>query len=419
VFGFVVKSIFNSNTFRLQEKKKKRMWLKWFGIVALWAVTKSSELIQPDRLVLSKHTTVLTVSSCTWSIDSELINFQTRCYCYEWNGAQKCTVPGPTIVFTNGTDGFIRLANNLKGAGTFENGGHLILEDLISHDPDVTNLHTHGLHVDPAIDDVVDRLVQPGDPPIDYNFTILPVHYPGTHWYHGHWHGTVTFQVHTGLFGAMLVERSDNVGLNPVFANMTERVVILHGLSLNNASLTSTGECNCTGYTDWFDGSGTNAVKNPLEELSFHLTTICDQWCDMYCYQRNQSGTPPIQTHASANWQSQLAKSSIVNWDGGITLFMVNGQVRPTITVGKGEWIRLRIVNADAQASFILHFNSSSACQYYYIAADGVFFDTTRDISKNPYQYYLYMSMAGRGEVIMKCDIPGNYAVCSWISQTK
>ncbi|ETO20456.1 hypothetical protein RFI_16761, partial [Reticulomyxa filosa] len=194
--------------------------------------------------------------------------------------------------------------------------------DMKCHDPDVVNLHVHGLHVDPTVDDVVEKSVQPGDSPVDYNFSILPDHYPGLHWYHDHWHGTATLHLHMGLFGALSMVRSSNAGIDPDFASMTTRVAILHGLSLNNASLNDNGECNCEGYSDWFDGTRPSVVSNPLSIPKIVLTTICDQWCDMLCYQRQSSAAYPIQSFHQNNWNNIMAQNPVVNSDGGTTLFL-------------------------------------------------------------------------------------------------
>jgi FtsP/CotA-like multicopper oxidase with cupredoxin domain len=100
-----------------------------------------------------------------------------------------------------------------------------------------------------------------------------------------------------------------------------------------------------------------------------------------------------------------------VNWDGGITLFMVNGQVEPKITIARGEWLRLRLLNADAQGSYILKFDNMTSCEYYLIAADGIFFDEPRDMWSTPYENHIYISMAGRAEVILRCLTAGSYDI--------
>ena len=75
-----------------------------------------------------------------------------------------------------------------------------------------TNLHTHGLHVDPGIlgaglygDYVLDDPqlgVQPGESR-QYQYQIRHDHPPGTYWYHPHLHGSSAMQVGSGMAGAL------------------------------------------------------------------------------------------------------------------------------------------------------------------------------------------------------------------------
>jgi FtsP/CotA-like multicopper oxidase with cupredoxin domain len=67
----------------------------------------------------------------------------------------------------------------------------------------VTNLHLHGLHVPPSVDDPL-ALVQPGESRL-YEFTI-PRGSAGTYWYHPHAHGKVAEQLYAGLLGLIVVE---------------------------------------------------------------------------------------------------------------------------------------------------------------------------------------------------------------------
>lgn len=49
------------------------------------------------------------------------------------------------------------------------------------HSPNTTNLHTHGLHVDPAIDNVYVRIAGGGGRHA-YSYLIPAHHAPGMHW---------------------------------------------------------------------------------------------------------------------------------------------------------------------------------------------------------------------------------------------
>ena len=100
-----------------------------------------------------------------------------------------------------------------------------------------TNLHFHGLHVDPKAingvfgDYVVDTAeagVLPGGVR-QHQITLPPGHTNGIYWYHPHLHGSSNVQVTSGMFGAILIKDKDEKFLRP---DITERVIFVHKLGL-------------------------------------------------------------------------------------------------------------------------------------------------------------------------------------------
>ncbi len=97
-------------------------------------------------------------------------------------------------------------------------------EISIPNGPDITNLHVHGLHVDPKQDNVT-LLILPEDsdpsslstelqrfvPTINrwwtrnYQYKIPKDHLPGTYWYHAHKHGSTSTQVENGMAGTLVM----------------------------------------------------------------------------------------------------------------------------------------------------------------------------------------------------------------------
>ena len=84
---------------------------------------------------------------------------------------------------------------------------------LASHHGDVntphcfngTNLHTHGLWVNPAGNgDNVLISINPGVS-FQYEYKLPPDHPAGTFWYHSHRHGSTAMQVSSGMAGALIV----------------------------------------------------------------------------------------------------------------------------------------------------------------------------------------------------------------------
>jgi len=72
------------------------------------------------------------------------------------------------------------------------------------HAPNKTNLHTHGLHIDPGVDTIFFE-AGPGESLV-YNYKLPLNHASGLHWYHAHRHGSSTMQIMGGLFGALIVD---------------------------------------------------------------------------------------------------------------------------------------------------------------------------------------------------------------------
>lgn len=74
------------------------------------------------------------------------------------------------------------------------------------HGFNITNLHTHGLHVSPSgnSDNVLLR-VEP-QTQFQYEIKVPEDHPPGTFWYHAHVHGSTALQVSSGMGGMLIIE---------------------------------------------------------------------------------------------------------------------------------------------------------------------------------------------------------------------
>jgi FtsP/CotA-like multicopper oxidase with cupredoxin domain len=75
----------------------------------------------------------------------------------------------------------------------------------VPHCFDGTNLHTHGLWINPAGNsDNVLISINPGVG-FQYEYNIPPTHPAGTFWYHSHRHGSTALQVGSGMAGALII----------------------------------------------------------------------------------------------------------------------------------------------------------------------------------------------------------------------
>ncbi len=81
-------------------------------------------------------------------------------------------------------------------------GDHVRLT-FVNRLDEMTNLHLHGLHIPPAVDDPFAHIM-PGEARL-YEFTV-PAGAAGTYWYHPHHHGTLDRQIRGGLVGALVVD---------------------------------------------------------------------------------------------------------------------------------------------------------------------------------------------------------------------
>lgn len=82
----------------------------------------------------------------------------------------------------------------------------------------ISNMHLHGIHTSPLVDDV-SISVHPGDS-WTYVYDIPSDHHPSSSWYHAHSHANVHYQLMGGLLGMMVVEPSSTINYPDSLANM-------------------------------------------------------------------------------------------------------------------------------------------------------------------------------------------------------
>ena len=121
-----------------------------------------------------------------------------------------------------------------------------------------TNLHFHGLHISPRVDNPFLH-VAPGQR-VEYEWTV-PEGAAGTHWYHPHLHGMVARQVFAGLAGAIVVE-------SPIERELGLHRAEEHLLVLKDLSLAGTEPAPHSPF-DWMQGKEgdlllVNGTLNPI-----------------------------------------------------------------------------------------------------------------------------------------------------------
>jgi FtsP/CotA-like multicopper oxidase with cupredoxin domain len=129
------------------------------------------------------------------------------------------SIPGPTMAMEPGETYVLTLKNTLD----YQTPS---LEHNVFKDSNITNIHTHGIHIsgESPGDDVTRQLE--GGFCGDYVYDIPEDHMGGTYWYHAHHHGSTYLQVSGGAFGLILVDDSGD-GLPQSVAGMTERQLVV------------------------------------------------------------------------------------------------------------------------------------------------------------------------------------------------
>ena len=345
-------------------------------VVMCGGVGRAVTLEQPARIEIADGTAVvMTVEYCPWTVydsdNSTLFSGTTRCYCAEYMGMDYgCSVPGPTLVMTAGTTASVDYRNMLTGETAAQTEQYT---ENTYHGADVTNLHTHGLHVSPEEDDVLLTL-DPGASRI-YNYTLPSNHWFGTHWYHAHHHGSTNLQVTGGMVGALELRGTQMSFVDNYPAHW---LVVHYFYAVDSASC----DCNNAATVSTFRNS----------DGAFSADSTCYIWCSYPAQHRAASGyTYDFDAAANAEY------------------VLVNGQHRPTLQMRKNEWNWLRIVNA--MGMYYGEFALPAQCQAKLYGNDGVWFDSPRDLAGAPYAGATILNPGSRADVMVKCSAAGSFSV--------
>jgi FtsP/CotA-like multicopper oxidase with cupredoxin domain len=115
------------------------------------------------------------------------------------------------------------------------NPGDLLNVTIVNGTPEITNLHTHGLHVSPLGNgDNALLQIMPGESN-EYRIQLPADHPQGLYWYHPHNHGTVNDQIFKGLSGLLVVGRPD--GGAPELTGLTQRLLAIDNTGIVNGSI--------------------------------------------------------------------------------------------------------------------------------------------------------------------------------------
>ena len=178
------------------------------------------------------------------------------------------------------------------------------------------------------------------------HFEIPDDHYPGSLWYHAHFHQATELQIQGGLFGALIVE----TGTDEPNDFVEDIILNFHFMFFYN-----TQTCDC-------DMNVGDMMNKYCYNIGFwDLCSLCFNWC----------ANPKERLEDSGFIYS--AESIMADENGKVDLPLINGQYQPVVTIEAGKWYRLRLVNSNGQFYTQLKWPLSQ-CQVYLIAADGVYY---------------------------------------------
>jgi FtsP/CotA-like multicopper oxidase with cupredoxin domain len=157
---------------------------------------------------------VLEYGAVTLMVGGE--SFTTRAYRQEGSAY---SIPGPTMVMEPGKKYVLRYRNLLPYEAPSSDVN-------VFKDPNISNLHTHGLHISgESPGDDVTRFFEGGFGG-DFVYDIPLDHMGGTFWYHAHHHGSTFLQVSGGAFGLIIIDDSlDNIP--QTVADMEEKHLVV------------------------------------------------------------------------------------------------------------------------------------------------------------------------------------------------
>uniref|UniRef100_K3WE38 Plastocyanin-like domain-containing protein n=1 Tax=Globisporangium ultimum (strain ATCC 200006 / CBS 805.95 / DAOM BR144) TaxID=431595 RepID=K3WE38_GLOUD len=294
------------------------------------------------------------------------ISFRTRSY--------EGSIPGPTLSIKAGDTINIELVNNLLP----NEPGPWAMNTM--HNPNTTNLHVHGMHVDPTgIADNVFRVVEPGHSALTQIY--VPKDHPrGLFHYHPHYHGSVFAQMGGGMVGGLIVEDDDDDGTVPEeYRNLKSHLIVLQEFRFSG-------------------GMASSAVA--VAEASHSHLPMQPKYTPKTIFDARVRKLFPHVHQAQASVELELSEGLENHYAAPDKLpqiadyFTVNGQYIPKIEIQPNENRILRFVNTGGVCALEL---SVPGCTMQLAATDGIYLSAPRSIRT------LVLSPGSRADVVFNC----------------
>lgn len=347
--------------------------------------TKSDD----DSSNILTYPTVIESEDSTWSATltvrvnrhtNQRLAFTTRQYCYQdLLGLDQCSHPGPTIKVKPGDHFTLTLVNELEpdlNTTMVMNTMQLV---------NTTNMHTHGLHIDPNVDTIFTNEGSGGK--LTYNYEILGEHFPGNYWYHAHQHGSSTLQIMGGLAGALIVQPSGSENLPSSIVGADAHLIVVTVMVLTQEQVDGEVSQGC-GF-DWAcdpatqaplcTGDETESPFNPFRLYTYYeISALSGDLLD-----------PKIEFFNNAPVQD--------TW-------MVNGQVEPTLTITQNSPTILTVIHTAGGEELQLEMDG---CVMTALSWDGVYLNSRLQ------QDIFFVPAGGRVDLEVLCAEAGHYELRS------
>jgi len=280
------------------------------------------------------------------------VSFHTRTY--------NNTFPGPTFIVNPGDTLSITVDNRLGP----EVESELTRPSNTFRLPNTTNLHVHGMHVDPSGKaDNIFRTIHPGSRET-YVYVIPENHPAGTFYLHPHFHGSSAYQYGYAMLSTIVVKERDEEG---------------DGLAIENKN-----------------ASNEAGQVNPTEDLVMMISQI-----DM----RFPTSSKTSLLH-DAEMIGDRLQLDVQNPNYESKFLVINGQYNSTSVVNSNQLYRWRIVNSVMDGYLRFSFRSKSddsnrePCKVAEIAADGISYAAKRTIDD---ERQVVIPPGSRRDLIVQC----------------
>ena len=233
----------------------------------------------------------------------------------------------PSIEMRPGQTVYMNLRNQLPIDRSCE---HQDDQDInIPHCFNGTNMHTHGLWINPAGNS--DNVLISVNPGVDftYEYNVPADHPSGTFWYHPHRHGSTALQVSSGMSGALII-RGDRV---PTLAP-----------NHNQSSNADMGNHIINGDID--------VILKPAEDGQFKERIMVFQQIAYACLREDAT---ILMASEDGPWICEPDQVGVIenydgfgpgNWEDSGRYTSINGQVLPVLKAKAGMIERWRMIHA-------------------------------------------------------------------------